>query len=309
MVVQVHANQKHLFAPIDSLAARQDGMVVAATSRVFGNEWDGGVTTMFEQHEKTSHFPCGCADVVFVGQESNMIGVACDDGNVVVMAITSVGQEGWKPLHLLAEHDNGVTCLSSSSAKPDTLASCSTDHTSRIWQFGDGAATCTRTLEGHHAPVYGIAHNDDGSTLASVGQDGRIRLWDLRANEAKAAASEATGSPLYCVCWGHDGNHVYTGGEDGDVLEYDVRAPAQAAQRLRGHGDSVRRVAIGESASGVAVLASAADDCCLMLRPLSMLSSGEMVQPHKDYVRGMCWGKGLVVSGSWDRTISHVEVK
>lgn len=33
--------------------------VVAATSRVFGNQWDGVVTALFEGAQKSCHMPCG----------------------------------------------------------------------------------------------------------------------------------------------------------------------------------------------------------------------------------------------------------
>jgi hypothetical protein len=33
-----------------------------------------------------------CTDVVFIGQDSNNVAVSCDDGNVLVLALTSIGQ-------------------------------------------------------------------------------------------------------------------------------------------------------------------------------------------------------------------------
>jgi hypothetical protein len=38
---------------------RTSCQIVAVTSRVFGNEWDGGVTVMSEQSQRSSHMPCG----------------------------------------------------------------------------------------------------------------------------------------------------------------------------------------------------------------------------------------------------------
>jgi hypothetical protein len=37
-------------------------------------------------------------------------------------------QEGWKPVHLLAEHDNTVTGVSCSNTSPDMLVSVSDFH-------------------------------------------------------------------------------------------------------------------------------------------------------------------------------------
>ena len=63
--------------------------LVAATSRVFGNEWDGGVTAYMEGEStgKSCHMPCGCTDLAWVGPDADHVAVACDDGNVVVLAL------------------------------------------------------------------------------------------------------------------------------------------------------------------------------------------------------------------------------
>eukprot|EP00961_Rhodomonas_salina_P222255 3005697-Rhodomonas_salina.2 len=160
-------------APVDGVAARSDGTVsfppkqpvpvpqlaaqfsvpaplhvVVATSRVFGNEWDGGLTAILPSGtQKMCHMPCGCTDVAFVGKESNAVVVSCDDGNVIVVSITSIGAEGWRPLSLFAEHEHIATAVGVCPSAPETLASASFDHTVKVWSMGSGdEGGCTTSL-------------------------------------------------------------------------------------------------------------------------------------------------------------------
>ena len=55
-----------------------------------------------------------------------------------------------------------------------TLATASGDGTVQIWDLSTGER---RVLEGHVAPVFGIAVSKDGRTVASASGDGDVRLW------------------------------------------------------------------------------------------------------------------------------------
>jgi WD40 repeat protein len=109
------------------------------------------------------------------------------------------------------------------------------------------------------------------------------------------------------VCWSTD-SQLFVGGEDGDVLVWDRRALAEPSHTLSGHKDSIRRVAVTESVGGEAVLVSASDDCTVAVRALSRLDQAETVLAHTDYVRALCCGKGLIVTGSWDKKVARIQV-
>ena len=125
---------------------------MAATSRVFGNDWDGAVTAYAEGDNsgKSCQMPCGCTDVAWVGPAADHIAVACDDGNVVVIALSSIGTDGWKHSHMFADHDNTATSVSASPLAPESLASSSLDHTIKLWSLTTPGETseCTHTLRG-----------------------------------------------------------------------------------------------------------------------------------------------------------------
>lgn len=126
--------------------------LVVATSRVFGNDWDGGVTAYAEGDTigKSCHMPCGCTDVAWVGDAAEHIAVACDDGNVVVLALSSMGAEGWRPAHVLADHENIVTSVAACPLALDTFASCSVDHTIKVWSLSaaEQSSDCISTFRG-----------------------------------------------------------------------------------------------------------------------------------------------------------------
>lgn len=130
------------------LTRRDLCQLVAATSRVFGNDWDGGVTAYAEGDTtgKSCLMPCGCTDVAWVGPAADHVAVACDDGNVVVLALSSIGTEGWHPTHVLADHESTVTSVSACPLAMETFVSCSLDHTIKVWNISslpDKSSDCT----------------------------------------------------------------------------------------------------------------------------------------------------------------------
>jgi WD40 repeat protein len=58
----------------------------------------------------------------------------------------------------------------------ELLATADADGAVKLWSPRTGEHR--RTLNGHAAPVHGLAMSEDGLTLASGSQDGMIRVWD-----------------------------------------------------------------------------------------------------------------------------------
>jgi hypothetical protein len=102
-----------------------------------------------------------------------------------------------------------------------------------------------------------------GGTLASAGQDGAIRLWNLGSGSAvesdqPARILQGHAGPVFGVAFSPDGTFLTSAGDDGTVRLWDLRtAPAPRSRVLQGHQQAVRCVAFHPRQN---VLASAGAD-------------------------------------------------
>jgi len=71
-------------------------------------------------------------------------------------------------------------------------------------------------LEGHAGSVLSLVFAPDSTTLASAGDGGTIKLWNLATHEAALTLRRQVG-PVYSVAFTRDGTLLASGGSDGDV--------------------------------------------------------------------------------------------
>ena len=85
-------------------------------------------------------------------------------------------------------------------------------------------ASDTRVLGSHDATVVGLAFSPDGSRLASASFDKTARVWDVAGREPAVVLRGQQG-PVYAVAFTADGDRLVSGG-DGGLRVWDWRRGA-----------------------------------------------------------------------------------
>src|SRR5690606_20593294 len=63
------------------------------------------------------------------------------------------------------------------------LASCSADHTAKIWNVNNGSFTLDTTLQGHQRWVWDCSFSADSAYLVTACSDHYARLWELSTRQ------------------------------------------------------------------------------------------------------------------------------
>jgi tricorn protease-like protein len=127
--------------------------------------------------------------------------------------------------------------VSKAAFSPDSrvLATCSRDHTVRLWQVDGG--TC-RELRGHTDEVFAVAFHPDGRRLATGGRDQAVWLWDLERGE-EVARLQAHTSFVWSLAWSPDGNTLVSGSGDSTVRLWDTE-PLRNRYQARREAEALR---------------------------------------------------------------------
>ncbi|ETI26905.1 hypothetical protein G647_10004 [Cladophialophora carrionii CBS 160.54] len=212
------------------------------------------------------------------------------------------------PLALLSnskspEHTAPITSLDWNVVQPSLIITSSIDTTCTIWDIP--TLTAKTQLIAHDKEVYDVrfcANSVD--VFVSCGADGSVRMFDLRSLEhstiiyepsEKQQQQEKNSLPfppplLRIAASPHDAHLLATFSQDSPVIRVlDVRQPGQALLELKGHGASVNCIDWSNTQRGV--LASGADDCCVLLWDL-MGSSASTAAPGGGAGQGATAGQG-----------------
>ncbi|KAI8902437.1 WD40-repeat-containing domain protein [Globomyces pollinis-pini] len=115
------------------------------------------------------------------------------DGSLLVAANNKGNYYAWKtktsgdmtdfePLTRVNAHSKYITkCVLSPDNK--LLATCSADHTVKIWDASKQRFTLEKTLTGHQRWVWDCAFSADSAYLVTGSSDHTSRLWDIAAGE------------------------------------------------------------------------------------------------------------------------------
>lgn len=175
----------------------------------------------------------------------------------------------------------------------------------QIWETATW--TRTQTLMGHQFGTSDLQWSPNGAQLASVGIDGRLRIWDTSSWETTGVMGiVAPISGFTSVAWSPDGTQVVTAHFNNNLQIWDIASEEQL-QVLQGHRDFVGHVAwFGNriaSASGSPI--SEENDNAIRLWNAE---TGELliaIGAHENGVRAVAWspdGTKLASAGD-DNTV------
>ena len=89
-------------------------------------------------------------------------------------------------------------------------------------------------LSGHTGDVHAVCFSPDGSLLASGGEDGSVRIWDVGTGLCVGSVEAHAGQPVCSVMWAPDvaqpvGASLLTGGELNTQVKLWTLAPGGSA--------------------------------------------------------------------------------
>jgi WD40 repeat protein len=149
----------------------------------------------------------------------------------------------------------------------------------------------------------GVAFSPDDRTLATVADDGALRLWDGRTRLALGPALIGHTGTVHTVQYSADGKLLVTASSDRTVCLWDAIARRPRGLPLTGHTDLVFGAVFNKDAT---VVASVSDDMTARLwdvatgRPLGAPLTG-----HTGWVRGVAFSPDgtLLATASHDRMV------
>ncbi|ORX60974.1 WD40 repeat-like protein [Piromyces finnis] len=201
-----------------------------------------------------------------------------------------------------------LTSFDWNEVDPSMIVTSSIDTTCTIWDINTQQAKTQ--LIAHDKEVYDVAFSNGVDIFASVGADGSVRMFDLRAlehstiiyetstsngDESETSKSQESNMPLLRLSWNkQDPNYIATFQmNSSDVIILDIRVPAVPVSKLHCHKGNIN--SITWSPQSRKHLCSAGDDGQAYIWDISQIEKGRKIeQPILSYQAGsainqVCW--------------------
>jgi WD40 repeat protein len=164
-------------------------------------------------------------------------------------------------------------------------------------QLGGAGAT---PFGGHGGPVLSVAFSPVGGCVASGGQDGIIRIWDV-ATRTQIAECAGHTDWVSTVAYSRDGGTIASGSDDETIRVWDVSTGQQLMQ-FSSPGRGVQSVAYSPDG---AMLATGWNDGAIRLWDIGAGRSRGLLIGHRDWVRAVAYSPdgAVIASASDDETV------
>jgi WD40 repeat protein/serine/threonine protein kinase len=177
------------------MAATADGRLLAMTVDPHNVE-----LRAFQSHRTIQRLYVGLEPMALAfSPNGNLLAEGTSDGSARIWETESA--------QLLAEWKAHSSWLLGMAFSPngDVLATSGADQLIQFWDVRQllrrgvtNAPANLRTLKGHRDQVWGLAFSNDGKTLASCGEDGTAKLWDLPQSSSTAGFTQEVDQVWLC---------------------------------------------------------------------------------------------------------------
>ncbi|CAG8437578.1 10511_t:CDS:10 [Ambispora gerdemannii] len=206
----------------------------------------------------------------------------------------------------LMKGHNGAIMELHWSRDSSKIFSCSTDKSVGIWDVTTG--TRVKKFKGHTAYVNSVSPARRGNEmLVSSGDDGMIKIWDLRQRDAVDTFRQQY--QITATCFSEAGDYVFAGSLDNEITCWDLRKK-DVIYTLKGHMDTISGLSLSPDGS---YLLSNAMDNTVRIWDVKPYVPGPRLQkifegaPHgfeKNLIRPAWSSDALQIAcGSGDRTV------
>ena len=289
-----------------SLAVSPDGQKLAAAG------WRMPVTVRDPQTEqKGVEFP-GHSTIVFdMAWKPDGRQIAAAGGHAGRFSVKVWDAQTQRELFTFPDPPGG-TEIFAVEFSPDGqyLVTGNKDGAAQVWDARNGRAF--GTLGTHDREIRGVVFCRDGSRVASVSGDGRVKVWPwdpTRLGQAQKPTFEcqARSPGVYGnVAFSPDGGRLVTGGDGNTVKVWDARTGQELAT-LRGHTGDVCSVAFSPDGRW---LATAGEDTAVRIWEARSWKLRHTLRGHTGLVSSLVFipKSHRLVSGSRDHTIKFWDV-
>jgi guanine nucleotide-binding protein subunit beta-2-like 1 protein len=207
---------------------------------------------------------------------------------------------------ILKGHDGWVTCLATSTEKPNLLLSGSRDKTLMTWNLTKGQEKYglpLHSLHGHSHFIQDIVISSDGQFALSASWDGTVRLWDLATGESTRRFVSHTKDVL-SVAFSVDNRQIVTGSRDRTVKLWNTLGECKVTLNEGGHNDWVSCVRFSPNAQKPK-LVTCGWDKLIKVWDMSTLKLQTTLVGHTGYINVVCLSPdgSLCASGGKDGII------